>query len=74
MNKVTISKTEYDRLIAQSRLYKQLADKIATSLIETPVDDVVSNFRQTGKYSEGFLNDLSGGLNDLKKSKLWKSK
>ena len=74
MNKVTISKTEYQRLIFQSKLYKQLAVKIAESLIESPIEDVVFNFKETDKYSDGFLSDLKDGLTDLRKSKLWRSK
>ena len=68
MNKITISKTEYQRLIVQSNLYKQLAGKIAESLIEIPVEDVVEDFRSTNLYTKGFLRDLRDGLTNLRKS------
>ncbi len=74
MEKVTISKSEYQGLVFRSEAYRQLASKFAASVVETPISDVVSNFKQTGKYSHTFLTDLKDGLNDLRKSKAWKSK
>ena len=38
------------------------------------IEDVVANFKKTGKYSVAFLRDLKDGLSDLQKSKAWKSK
>ena len=34
------------------------------------INDIVSNFKKTGKYSMAFLRDLKDGLSDLQKSKL----
>ena len=42
--------------------------------IDNPIDKVVLNFKETGKYSVAFLRDLKEGLSDLQKSKVWKSK
>ena len=33
------------------------------------IDDVVANFKKTGKYSAAFLRHLKDGLSDLQKSK-----
>jgi hypothetical protein len=40
----------------------------------TAIDNIIANFRKTGKYSVAFLRDLREGLSDLKKSKAWKLK
>ena len=34
------------------------------------INDIVDNFKKTGKYSVGFLRDLKEGLFDLQKSKV----
>ena len=71
---VTISKTEYQSLVRQANAYRKIASGFATQVIETPVTQVVQNFQATKKYSKEFLADLEGGLNDLRGSKLWRSK
>lgn len=42
--------------------------------IVTSVNDIIEDFKKTGKYSASFLRDLKEGLYDLKASKAWKSK
>ena len=74
MSTVTIPKTKYQIIVRQANAYRRIVSSFASQVIETPIKDVVGNFRATGKYSEGFLKDLEGGLGDLHKSKLWKSK
>ncbi len=74
MSTVTIPKNEYQLLVRQANAYKKIASGFATEAIATPVADIVTNFRKVGKYSEGFLTDLKEGLQDLQKSKAWKSK
>ena len=51
MEEITIPKSEYRKLVLRAEAYRQLAGKFAASLVETPVSDVVLNFKQTGKYS-----------------------
>ena len=74
MSTVTIPKIEYQSLIRQANAYRKIASGFAAQVIETPVAQVVENFRATKKYSKEFLTDLEDGLNDLRGSKLWKSK
>lgn len=74
MNMITIPKTKYQTIVRQANAYRKIVSSFASQVIETPAKDVVGNFRATGKYSERFLKDLEGGLNDLHKSKLWNSK
>ena len=74
MSTVTIPKIEYQSLIRQANAYRKIASGFAAQVIETPVAHVVENFRATKKYSKEFLIDLEDGLNDLRVSKLRKSK
>lgn len=74
MSTVTIPKTEYQSLIRQANAYRKIASGFATQVIETPITQVVENFRTTKKYSKEFLTDLEDGLKDLRKSRVWKSK
>ena len=74
MSMVTIPKTEYQSLVNQANAYRKIASRFAAQVIETPVTQVVENFRATKKYSKEFLVDLEDGLKDLRKSKSWKSK
>ncbi len=69
MSTVTIPKTEYQSLVRQANAYRKIASGFATQVIETPIAQVVENFRATKKYSKKFLIDLEDGLNDLRKSK-----
>ena len=74
MSTVTIPKAEYKTLISQANAYRKIASGFAAQVIETPVAQVVENFRATKKYSKEFLIDLEDGLKDLRKSKSWRSK
>ena len=71
---VTIPKIEYQVLVRQANAYRKIASGFATQAIETPVTQVVENFRATKKYSKEFLADFEDGLKDLRKSKAWNSK
>jgi len=74
MSTVTIPKTQYQALVRQANAYRKIASGFATQVIETPVTQVVENFRATKKYSKEFIVDLEDGLKDLRKSKSWRSK
>lgn len=74
MSTVTISKNEYINLVCQAKAYQNLASNFATQIIRRPIVSILENFRNTGRYNEEFLSDLEDGLNDLHKSKIWKSK
>ena len=74
MSMVTIPKEEYQSLIRQANAYRKIASGFAAQVIETPVAQVLENFRATKKYSNEFIADLEDGLKDLRKSKSWKSK
>ena len=74
MSKITISKEEYKTLLTEARAYRRLASNFASQIIERPISVIVSNFHSTGKYSKEFLRDLEGGLNDLRRSKVWRSR
>lgn len=74
MTTITIPKTKYQIIVRQASAYRKMVSNFASQVIETPIRNVVDNFYATGKYSQEFLKDLEEGLNDLHKSKLWKSK
>lgn len=74
MTTITIPKNEYLKLIFQSKAYQKIASDFASQIIEKPVSIIVENFKNTGKYNKEFLEDLKNGLQDLRKSKVWKSK
>ena len=61
-------------MLRQANAYRKIASNFASQMIETPIKIVVDNFNATGKYSQAFLDDLEVGLNDLRESRLWKSK
>ena len=71
---VTIPKNEYLNLVLQAKAYQKIASNFASQVIEKPVFSIMENFRNTGKYNEKFLRDLEDGLQDLRKSKVWKLK
>ena len=72
MNTITIPKNEYLNLVFQAKAYQKIASNFASQIIEKPISSIIENFRNTGKYNEGFLMDLEDGLQDLRKSKIWK--
>ena len=71
METVTISKSEYKKLISRAKAYEKLAEKFFADAINDPVEDIVSDFRKTDLYTEEFLGDLEEGL---KKSSLSKGR
>ena len=70
MKNVTITKIEYSKLKKQSTAYKKLAGRLFESIISTSPDEVALDFRQTGLYSEKFLQDLENGLRKSSYGKL----
>lgn len=74
MNTISIPKNEYLKLISQAKAYQKIASNFASQIIEKPISNIIENFRNTGKYKKEFLEDLEDGLQDLRKSKIWKSK
>lgn len=71
METITISKSEYKRLLSAEKAYKKIAGQIYKTVIESDVKDVVSDFKKTKLYTEDFLTDLEDGL---KKSTYFKNK
>ncbi len=63
METVTISKTEYKKLLTRAKAYEKLAEKIFENAIKDPVNDIVSDFKKTNLYTTEFLKDLEDGLN-----------
>lgn len=62
METITIPKSEYKRLVKRARSYDKLTKQILADVISEPIPDIVSDFRKTNLYSEGFLKDLESGL------------
>ncbi len=59
---ITLSKTEYDKLKRQADIYEFLAGQIFSFAIKDPIEEVVSDFEETGLYSKKFIKDLESGL------------
>ena len=70
MNKITLPKSEYVKLRKRAAAYQKLIGSLFKSVVHDSIEDVVSDFRKTDLYTEGFLKDLKGGL---QKSSLGKS-
>lgn len=62
MAKIEISKIEYERLKGQAEAYRKFAAKFFESILKSPVEEVVEDFRKAGLYTDGFLKDLESGL------------
>lgn len=62
MNKVNISKEEYQKLKKQSEAYKKLASRFFETIVKDPIKDVIQDFRQSNLYTKDFLSDLENGL------------
>ncbi len=71
METVTIPKSEYKKLVSKAKAYEKLAESFYETSIEEPVENIVSDFRNTNLYTNEFLNDLEDGL---RKSSLGKRK
>jgi hypothetical protein len=50
MVKVTISKTEYEQMKREAAAYRRFAARFFESVIKSPVEEVVEDFRKTGLY------------------------
>lgn len=62
MSNITISKREYQKLKQQAKAYQKLTKHLFESLIQSPIETVVKDFRKTDLYTEEFLKDLEEGL------------
>jgi hypothetical protein len=75
MQKVTISKEEYNALLASKLKYEYLEQIIKNDLFASPptknTDTVITAFAKTGKYNKSFLQGLEKGL---KRSSFFKKK
>ncbi len=62
METITISKSEYRKLVSRAKAYEKLAESFFENAMKDPVSDIVADFKKTNLYSVGFLNDLEDGL------------
>lgn len=62
MNKVLISKKEYQQLKERSEAYKKGASAFFSSVVRKSVAEVVEDFKNTDLYSKRFIADLEKGL------------
>lgn len=74
MAKVTIPKTEYERLKRQSTAYRQVAEKFFDLIVKDPIKEVVEDFKKTNIYTEDFLKDLESGLRESSYAKKYGNK
>ena len=59
---VPVPKSELARLKKQAKAYRTLAASVFALNLNDPVGMVVSDFRDTDRYSKEFLKDLEVGL------------
>lgn len=69
MNTIILPRQEYETLRKKARAYEELAGLFFKKTRVDSMDDVVSDFRKTGLYSEEFLFDLKTGLEQSSRSK-----
>ncbi len=62
ITKVVLPKNEYEKLRRQASAYRRLAARVFESVIKDPIEEVIIDFRNTGLYTEAFLEDLGDGL------------
>ncbi|TSC72010.1 MAG: Uncharacterized protein G01um101438_770 [Parcubacteria group bacterium Gr01-1014_38] len=62
MATVKIPEKEYKRLARQARAFRLFAAHVFASVLRDPAEEVVEDFRATGKYAPKFLVDLEDGL------------
>lgn len=74
MVKVTLQKTEYDRLKRQASAYRRFAEKFFELMVKDPIEEVVEDFRKTNLYTENFLKDLESGLRQSSYAKKYGNK
>ena len=69
METITISKSEYKKLLSKAEAYKRLAESIYENAITDPIDEIVSDFKKTNLYTDDFISDLKAGLEKSSLSK-----
>lgn len=62
MSQIIISKKEYIQLKSQSKAYQKKAGNFFKSIIISPINDIVEDFKKTNLYSNKFISDLENGL------------
>ena len=62
METITIPKSEYKKLVSQSKAYKKLAGQIFKSALDDQISSIVEDFRKSNLYTDEFLSDLESGL------------
>jgi hypothetical protein len=62
MEKITISKDKYERLLLIEKAFTKLSKVVLDSYSENLIEPVVKDFEETGLYSKGFIIDLKEGL------------
>lgn len=59
---VTIPREEYKKLQRDAAQYRRIATRVFETAMRDTSTAVVADFKKTGLYTEGFLNDLENGL------------
>ena len=66
MDKVTVSKKEYQKLIDKALRYEYLRQILKEDFFSSPPTkdskEVIKEFRDSGKYNKDFIKSLSIGL------------
>ena len=66
MQKVTISKKEYEELIEKKLRYEYLQQIIEEDIFSPPptknIKEIVNAFKKSGLYNQKFINSLEKGL------------
>jgi hypothetical protein len=62
MDKITIEKKEYERLLRVESAYKKIVGEVYNSILNDSVIDIISDYDETKIYSAEFLKDLGEGL------------
>lgn len=58
----TSTKIKQDKLERQAKAYRKIAARFFESVLEDSPEDVVKDFKETGLYTDDFLNDMEAGL------------
>lgn len=67
MATITISEKEYRSLKLQAEAYQKISGQLFASVVHSPIEEVMSDFRKTELYTDEFLQDLEDGLRKYKK-------
>ncbi|HLD61179.1 MAG TPA: hypothetical protein VJA27_03570 [Patescibacteria group bacterium] len=62
MSYINVSRSKYRQLERQAKALRELKSRLFELALQDPIDEVVDDFRRTGKYNKAFLNDLRSGL------------